>query len=184
MKIARPLLLCLSLLPAPASAVDWTGDPAADLKSELASTPAPAEPASAPASVEPAWLAVDERLDCRPEVIAAFKEAWSKSGSGREEYEAAFRIDAAGEGYAIEFMPMTHEEYQLPVRYYPSSTVAIVHTHPNTALRTPGPGDYDSKVPNFILSRTALYVTVPGTTRHRFVRGNWRLPCAGDAAEA
>ena len=35
----------------------------------------------------------DNKLHCRPEVIAAFKEAWKKSGSGNRDHEAGFRID-------------------------------------------------------------------------------------------
>lgn len=117
-------------------------------------------------------------FECRPEIIAAFKEAWKRSGSGKEDYEAAFRVDHGENGDRIEFMPMTFEPYQLPVQYYPSRTAAIVHTHPDSAERTPGPGDYAAKVPNFVLSRSALYATIPGTKRHRFVRGDWRKPCA------
>jgi hypothetical protein len=137
--------------------------------------PAVAAPVPVPVD-EP--LLDDQPLECRPEVIAAFKEAWSKAGSGREEYESAFRVDPTEDGYEIEFMPMTHEPYQLPVKYYPTKTAAIAHTHPDTAKPTPGPGDYASKVPNFIVSRRALYVTVPGTKRHRFVRRDWAKPCA------
>lgn len=135
----------------------------------------PAEPAGV--LMEEA-LPAEAPLECRPEIIEAFKDAWKRSGSGKEEYEAAFRVDHAEGGYRIEFMPMTYEPFQLPVQYYPKKTAAIVHTHPDTAERTPGPGDYAAKVPNFILSRSALYVTIPGTRRHRFVRRDWREPCA------
>jgi len=140
--------------------------------------------AALPFIAEPVGVLVEEALpaeepfECRPEIIAAFKDAWTRSGSGKEEYEAAFRVDHGEDGYKIEFMAMTYEPYQLPVQYYPRKTAAIVHTHPDTAERTPGPGDYASKVPNFILSRSALYVTIPGTKRHRFVRRDWREPCA------
>lgn len=165
-KIAIALLALL--LPALASAQDWNplagGLPDVEVSS----------PAGVPAG-EP--FPAEAPLECRPEIIAAFKEAWAMAGSGREEYEAAFRVDRTEEGYAIEFMPMTHEPYQLPVKYYPKKTAAIVHTHPNTAKRTPGPGDYAAKVPNFILSRSALYVTIPGTKKHRFVRRDWAKPC-------
>lgn len=158
----------LALLFPAAAAQDW---------SALAGGLPEIETAS-PAGVPVGEPFTDEApLECRPEVIDAFKQAWAMAGSGREEYEAAFRIDRAEDGYVIEFMPMTYEPYQLPVRYYPNKTAAIVHTHPDTALRTPGPGDYAAKVPNYILSRAALYVTIPGTKKHRFVRRDWDEPC-------
>lgn len=116
-------------------------------------------------------------FECRPEIIAAFQKAWAMGGSGREEYEAAFRVDRTPGGDAIEFMPMTREAYQLPVQYYPKKTIAIVHTHPDAVKPTPGPGDYAAKVPNYVISRRALYVTVPGTRKHRFVRRDWAKPC-------
>jgi hypothetical protein len=166
MKITT-LLLCLAFAPS-VSAQDW--NPATDGLSDGA--------VPLPAGVPAGGLWTDESpFECRPAVIAAFKEAWAMSGRGREEYEAAFRVDRTEDGYAIEFMPMTREPYQLPVQYYPKRTIAIVHTHPDTAHPTPGPGDYAAKVPNFVLSRRALYVTVPGTRKHRFVRRDWDEPC-------
>lgn len=157
------------LFPALAAAQDW--DPLAGGLPDVEVALPSGVPAGEPFTDE-------DPLECRPEIIAAFKEAWAMAGSGREEYEAAFRVDRTEDGYAIEFMPMTHEPYQLPVKYYPKRTAAIVHTHPDTAKRTPGPGDYAAKVPNFILSRAALYVTIPGTKKHRFVRRDWGEPCA------
>lgn len=166
MKITM-LLLALAAAPA-VSANDW--DPMPDGLPVVA-VPVPAGvPIDGPVPEEAPF-------ECRPAVIDAFKRAWALGGSGREEYEAAFRVDRTPAGDTIEFMPMTREAYQLPVRYYPTKTVAIVHTHPDTAHPTPGPGDYAAKVPNFVLSRRALYVTIPGTKRHRFVRRDWDEPC-------
>lgn len=161
------LLLALAFSPA-VSANDW--DPMTD------GLPPVAVPVPAGVPMEDA-LPAEAPFECRPEVIAAFKRAWALGGSGREEYEAAFRVDRTPGGDTIEFMPMTREPYQLPVQYYPRKTVAIVHTHPDTAHPTPGPGDYAAKVPNFVLSRRALYVTIPGTKKHRFVRRDWDEPC-------
>ena len=50
-----------------------------------------------------------------------------------------------------------------------ANTIAILHTHGNIALATPSlptrgkPGDVSSRVPNFVRSQSALYVTVPST---------------------
>jgi RHS repeat-associated protein len=52
------------------------------------------------------------------------------------------------------------------------NTIAILHTHGNSAKATPSlpegksPGDVASPVPNFVRSKSALYVTVPGTTNY------------------
>ncbi len=46
--------------------------------------------------------------------------------------------------------------------------IAILHTHGNRADPKPGPGDYNSPVPNFVRSASALYVTVPGT--HEYIQ--------------
>ena len=132
-----------------------------------------------PAGVPAGEPFVDEApFECRPDVIEAFKRAWEMGGSGRKDYEAAFRVDRTEQGDVFVFMPMTGEPLQLPVQYYPKKTIAIVHTHPDAAYPTPGPGDYSAKVPNFVLSRRALYVTVPGTMKHRLVRRDWDEPCA------
>jgi len=167
------LLFCLALTPT-AAAMDWGRDPVSQLRLQMAGLP----PITPPVPVSIAEPPSEEAaFECRPSIIAAFNEAWSKGGSGWKDYEAAFRVDRTEDGYEIEFMPMTYESLQLPVKYYPKKTVAIVHTHPDTALPTPGPGDYSAKVPNYVLSRRALYVTVPGTKRHRLVRRNWDKPC-------
>ena len=47
-----------------------------------------------------------------------------------------------------------------------ANTIAILHTHGNSALPTPGPADPRSPVPNFVRSQRALYVTVPGTNKY------------------
>ena len=56
----------------------------------------------------------------------------------------------------------TANELRVPVD---ADTIAIIHTHGNSALPTPGPGDLDarSRIPNFVRSQSALYVTVPNT---------------------
>jgi hypothetical protein len=44
-------------------------------------------------------------------------------------------------------------------------TIAIAHTHGNKAKPEPSAFDRTSNRPNFVRSKLALYVTVPGTTR-------------------
>ncbi|MBI3564497.1 MAG: hypothetical protein HY079_04795 [Elusimicrobia bacterium] len=131
----KPLALLL-LLSVPAVALDWDKDPLTQVAESLpAAPPSPA-------------------LECRPEVIAAFKQAWTMADRGRAEYEAAFRVDREDDG-----------------------RLAIAHTHPDDAEPTPGPKDHLSPVPNFVISRGELYVTVPGTRDYRRARWDWAAPC-------
>jgi len=48
------------------------------------------------------------------------------------------------------------------------NTIAILHTHGNNALPTPSPGDRNpnSRIPDFVRSQSALYVTVPHTRNY------------------
>ncbi len=45
----------------------------------------------------------------------------------------------------------------------PEITIAILHTHGNRALAEPSAGDLRSQYPNFVVSQSSWYVTVPGT---------------------
>jgi hypothetical protein len=158
----KPLALVLLLAaPAVAAPVDWNADPVA----QTAIAP-PARP---------------ERLECRPEVIAAFKEAWRLARSGSAEYEAVFRVDREDDGSLdIVFAPLNKDkELTATIDISRTRTVAIAHTHPDDAEPTPGPKDHLSPVPNFVISRRDLYVTVPGSRAYRRARGNWSAPCAG-----
>ncbi len=96
------LLLILAAPGARASgfAADWNGDPLKGVSEALAAMP----PVKLP---EPA-------LECRPEVIAAFKKAWAMGGSGLEDYEAGFRIDRDGDGSDGVFPTMTPHALRRP----------------------------------------------------------------------
>lgn len=195
----RTLLITLALS-APASAqLDWSRDTIPQLRRLLKEAPTPPTPPAAPVAPAVAQtrevrfvhdgdaftiqsapgpvVPVDPALHCRPEVIAAFNEIWARVRHGRVDYEAAFRVDRAGEGHTIVYAPLTHEPFRLPVQIDRARTIAIAHTHPDTADDAPSPGDHASPVPNYVLSRRALYVTVPGTRAHRLLRRDWGSPC-------
>lgn len=155
------LLSVLAVARARAADPDWAGDPVDQVRASLPPSPT-------------------ERLYCRPEMIAAFDKAWSLVRGGSAEYEAGFRVDKRddGSGYDIVFAPMRKDlELKLPIPISATRTIAIAHTHPDDAEPTPGPGDYASPVPNFVISRDALFVTVPGTRRYEWVRTTWSAPC-------
>ena len=156
----KPLALLL-LLSVPAVALDWDKDPLSQVAQSLPD--APPSPA----------------LECRPEVIAAFKTAWTMADKGRAEYEAAFRVDRRDDGgLDIVFAPLRKSlELTTSIDIVRGRTVAIAHTHPDDAEPTPGPKDHLSPVPNFVISRSQLYVTVPGTREYRRARWDWSAPC-------
>jgi len=47
-----------------------------------------------------------------------------------------------------------------------TNTIVVLHTHGNNAQPVPSAGDLQSSVPNFVRSKSELYVTVPGTTNY------------------
>jgi len=47
-----------------------------------------------------------------------------------------------------------------------SHTIAILHTHGNKGVGPPSEGDRQSKFPNFVRTKSELYVTVPGTSNY------------------
>ncbi len=120
----------------------------------------------------------EESPHCDPQVIDAFKKAWEMAGYGTQEYEAGFRIDRIEDRLEIVFAPMTRERMKLTIPILRGVTIAIAHTHPNAADPGPGPKDHESPVRNYIISRWALNMTLPGTRPHRRVRGSdWGKPC-------
>lgn len=44
-----------------------------------------------------------------------------------------------------------------------ANTIAILHTHGNSAVPTPSPGDRNpnTQIPDFVRSQSAVYVTIP-----------------------
>lgn len=130
-----------------------------------------------PSEVPDIGPAAEVPLHCRPEVIDAMKKAWDMVGRGREEYEAAFRIDRAPDGYSVTFATMTFETLRLTLDISPSLTVAIVHTHPDISVHHPADKDFNLRVPNYVVSSRGLTVTVPGTKHWKSVRRRWDRPC-------
>lgn len=173
-----PLVL-LAATSVNAAALDWTRDPLPQMQALLAAPglEAPAVPAAVPVAPPSAAPVAQVPLHCRPEVIAAFQEIWRMSGSGRQDYEGAVAIDGPADALTFRYAPITREPLLQHVSVTRGVTLAIAHTHPDIADPRAGPKDNDSPVPNYIISRRALYVTTPGRTRESFVRSDWDKPC-------
>lgn len=168
------LLGAVLALAVPAAAqVVWPGpDPLLQFRAAQAA----ADPAQVPPL--PEGVVVEPELHCRPEVRAAMEKAWALARFGRAEYEAAFRVDRAESGvYSVTFATMTFESLRLSLDIDRVRTVAIVHTHPDVSVHHPADKDFASRVPNYVVSRRGLTVTVPGTKRWKTVRRRWDLPC-------
>jgi len=103
------------------------------------------------------------------------------AGAGVEGYEAGFALNRVGDHYEIVFAPMTfarNMELRIPVNSV-GVTIAVAHTHPNSGDDVPsgeagqarGHGDVFSPVPNFVVSRSGVWVTDPARHTYRKVSG-------------
>lgn len=112
---------------------------------------------------------------------AALNKIWMMAGAGLQEYEAGFALNRVGDHYQIVFAHMTFErnmELKIPVNTI-GVTIAVAHTHPDSGDDVPsghendksGQGDVFSPVPNFVVSRSGVWVTDPVTHSYRKVRG-------------
>jgi len=129
---------------------------------------------------------VVQRVLPRPRSLTfgqALKMIWGMAGNGTRLYEAGFALDRTGEGYVIVVAPMTFEpdmELAIPFNAV-GKTVLIAHTHPDEGTDRPTrgnakrrTGDVYSPVPNYVVSRTGLWVTDPKTaTFSRVAHKNW-----------
>jgi hypothetical protein len=105
------------------------------------------------------------------------------AGNGTRPYEAGFALDRTSDGYVIVLAPMTFEpDMKLIIPFNAvGKTVLIAHTHPDNGTDRPTlgdprrrTGDVYSPVPNYVVSRTGLWVTDPKTaTFSRVTRKNW-----------
>ena len=182
----RPAVLAV-LLAGPADAImalDWNGVDLLGQATRLMSAPSahapevgPAAPLTFPADPGPGTGQAEVGLECRPEVIESFREAWRRAGYGWAEREAALRIDRRGDGIEVVPAPMTWDHRRTQVPILRGVTIAIAHTHPASADPKPSPQDLLSPVPNYVISRGALYVTDPLSRAYRKVREAWDRPC-------
>jgi hypothetical protein len=147
-----------------------------DYDPEDASRPRPA------AVLDP--LDAARRLACEPVVIRGFVMAWKSTLNGTRNHglgESGFAIHS----YMSTISLQGWREAAMNDLFIPadSDTLAVAHVHGRGADEHPGGVDEESRVPNFVISRDALYVTAPGS--YGFVqlrRGvndgdGWDKPC-------
>jgi hypothetical protein len=129
-------------------------------------------------------LVAARELACQPVVIRGFVQAWKATLNGSRNQglaEAGFAIDTYKSSISIQGWSQAGlNDLMIPTDL---DTVAIAHVHGRAADEHPASVDMRSRVPNFVVSRTALYVTVPGARRFVRIRGGingadaWNTPC-------
>jgi hypothetical protein len=122
---------------------------------------------------------------CQPLVIHAFVMAWKSTLNGTRNHglgESGFAIQSYMSSLSIQgWSEEPGNHLFIPAG---QDTVAIAHVHGRGADEHPAGTDVRSRVPNFVISQDALYVTVPGTEHFIRLRGGvndadgWNKPCS------
>ena len=143
-------------------------------------------PRPQPGTILPDPLELARELACEPLVIQNFVQAWKATLNGTANQglaETGFAIETYKSTISIQgWTQAAVNDLLIPTDNY---TVAIAHVHGRSADERPAAVDIRARVPNFVISQTALYVTMPGTTRVVRIRGGvnesdgWSRPCVG-----
>src|SRR3954462_1540839 len=148
-------------------------------------------PRPQPPIVEAEPMMTARELAFEPGGIRAFVMAWKstlngtrnhglgESGFAIEDYMSTLSVQGWREAVMNElFIPADHD------------TIAVAHVHGRGADEHRGKMDVQSRVPNVVISRDALYVTVPGSSGFVRVRGGvnerngWNKACANPSLVA
>ena len=125
-----------------------------------------------PPAVQPDPLATARQLACEPVVIHSFLMAWKSTLNGTRNHglgESGFAIQSYMSTLSIQgWREAAINDLLIPAD---EDTVAIAHVHGRNADERPATMDLQSRVPNFVISLDALYVTIPGTARFIRLRG-------------
>lgn len=101
----------------------------------------------------------DIALHCRPEVLAAFADMFAEMRGYKEE---ALTLVRDGDALRVTRSAPRQEDLCQSVRV-DGRTAAIAHTHADRAdaVQIPVGPDCDTAQPNYVVTREAVYVTVP-----------------------
>jgi len=136
------------------------------------------------------WLKEMMNIACDPRVIQGFNDAWAlqananRPGSSSEKREAWTVIEKIGTALSTIRPRLGDEDLKASIKPT-DNTIAYVHTHPErTSVPTPSDLDKQADMPNFVISRFALWVTDPKTKDAHKLRdsfdkatGDWSKPC-------
>jgi len=144
-------------------------------------------PRPQPDAVPPDSVSLAKALACEPVVIRGFIQAWKATFNGTRNHglaESGFAIQRYISSISIQgWRDAAVNDLMIPAD---ADTIAIAHVHGRGADEHPARMDVQSPVPNFVISHTALYVTIPGSSRSMLVRGGvddangWNKPCLSE----
>jgi hypothetical protein len=148
-------------------------------------------PRPQPPMVEAEPMMTARELACEPVVIRAFVMAWKSTLNGTRNHglgESGFAIESYMSTLSVQgWREAVMNELFIPADH---DTIAVAHVHGRGADEHPAKMDVQSRVPNFVISRDALYVTVPGSSGFIRLRGGvnghdgWNKPCASPSLVA
>lgn len=155
--------LVLMILAAPASSLNMTAGLSVALTDAVEASRAFANPIRMLRGAEYAISTFDDG------VVKAFTKAWRRSGNGTSDVEGVVLIlRMVRGGYSGREMGSTNERKQFTFHWHPS-TIAIVHTHPNSSDPRPHHGDISVadkyQVPIFTITTRGMYVYDPLTRK-------------------
>jgi len=165
-----PTALVLALAAAPAQSLTITAGLSAALADAVETSRATANKAAPLSGVGFTISKVDKKI------VDAFSQAWRRAGNGSLPLEGVVLIQRMVDGsYSARELGSTNEHKKFTFRWL-ATTIAIVHTHPNSS--DPKPQDEDLVVadkygvPVFTITSRGAYVYDPSTKKISKVMSN------------
>jgi RHS repeat-associated protein len=122
--------------------------------------------------------------ECAPGFIQSANSAWRLAQIGHAETESGFWIvDDNGTTQYLP-LPLTNQTRTITNLRVPRGARGLFHTHPNSALPQPSPGDVrnsnNSGLPFYVGSSSGLWVHTPGGQQSSLLRSgtSWLKPCS------
>ena len=121
--------------------------------------------------------------ECAPGFIQSANTAWRLAGIGHAETEAGFWIIESNGQTSYPMLPFTNQTRTITNLRVPPGAMGLFHTHPNSALPQPSPGDIvnsnRSNLPFYVGSSQGLWVHQPNASQSLVLRTDtsWLTPC-------
>ncbi len=123
------------------------------------------------------------QLQCTAGFIKASNDAWMRATNGFAKTEAGFWVTGNPNAPSFSPLPFTNQQMTITGLNIPAGALALVHTHPNSGIAPPSPGDVknsnDHKIPFYVLSSRGLWLHNPGSPTSTMLRPGltWQKPC-------
>ena len=125
-----------------------------------------------------------DALSCQAGFIAASNQAWMRAGDGFSNTESGFWVTGSATSPTYTPLPSTNQPGTITGLTVPSNAIALVHTHPNSSIPQPSPGDINnsnaSNLPFYVLSSRGLWLYQPHAKSSTMLRPgtSWQKPCS------